>query len=243
MSNSDTMIYLMIGIMAVSGYIFLVHAVTGRISNKKSLPVLAVILLVIYAALVVPLLMILSEMGEASFVLLAVLILLSCMALFALLYGMFRYFRELNKSMLVLFVLYLLAVGYFTIFNREEGHSRAIMLQFDSIRDAIRGKTFEPLQHALLNAVMFVPIGVLFPLIWPQRLAKIVYVGTLGLMLSTIIEASQMFLLLGQCDVEDIAANTLGALIGVLLYKVYALIFVRDEDLDEDDEDEEEEEA
>ena len=238
--NIDIMTYFLIRVLLVCGYIFLLHSISSRITNRKSLPLLGIVVFLVYAALVVPLLMILNQMGSSSFVLLAVLLLLSSVVLFVLVYGMLKYFSELNKGMLVLFLLYILVVSYFTIFNREEGHSRAILLRFDSVRDAIRGKSLEPLQHVLLNGLMFIPIGILFPLIYPSRLGKIVYVGTLGLMLSTIIEATQMFLMIGQCDVEDIAANTAGAVIGVLLYKVYALIFVRDADLDDDDEEAEE---
>ncbi len=238
--NADIMVYILMGIMLLCGYIFLLHFVSGRISSKKSMPLLSVIILLVYAALAVPLVFILNQMGSPSFMLMAMLLGLSCLVLFALAYGMLRHFSELNKTMLTVFILYLLAVSYFTIFNREEGHSRAILLQFDSFRNAIRSGSLEPLQHAMLNAVMFIPIGALFPFIYPERLSKVLYVGTLGLMLSTLIESTQMFLRIGQCDVEDIVANMAGALIGALLYKLYALLFIRETGEEEDEEEEDE---
>ena len=247
MLNTDVMKYVLMGILLLCGYVFLLHSISGRLSTKKSMPALSIVLFVIYAVLAVPLMIILNQMGSSSFVLLALLMLLSCFVLFTLIYGLIRDFSELNRSMLVLFVLYVLAVSYFTIFNREEGHSRAILLRFDSLQEAIRSGSLEPLQHVWLNVVMFIPIGILFPLVRPSRLSNIFYVGTLGLMMSTIIETTQMFLKIGQCDVEDIIANTLGAIIGVVLFKAYARFFRRndddEEDEDEDYEDDEEEEA
>ena len=243
MLNIDVMKYILMGILLLCGYIFLLHSISGRLSTKKSMPALSIVLFVIYAALAIPLMIILNQMGSSSFVLLALLLMMSCFALFALLYGLVRNFQELNKGVLVLFILYILAVSYFTIFNREEGHSQAILLRFDSLQEAIRSNSFQPLQHMWLNVVMFIPLGILFPLVRPSRLNNIFYVGAVGLMMSTLIESTQMFLNIGQCDIEDIAANTLGAIIGVLLFKIYYAFFMRNAEDDEEYEDDEEEET
>lgn len=236
--NSDLMKYILMGILLVCGYIFLLQYISRNLTTKKSMLMLAVVLLAIYAALTIPLMLILNQMGNSSFVLLALLLLMACFVFFVLVYGLYRNFSELNKTMLVLFILYVAVVSYFTIFNREEGHSRAILLRFDSLRDAIRANSLEPLQHAILNAVMFIPIGILFPLILPSRLSSVIYVGGLGLMMSTTIEATQLLTRMGQCDVEDIVANTLGAVIGVILYKIFMALYGRR--FEEDDEEEEE---
>jgi glycopeptide antibiotics resistance protein len=42
----------------------------------------------------------------------------------------------------------------------------------------------------------------------------------LGMLLTTIIETTQLLMRNGQCDLEDLAANTVGALLGLLLYKL-----------------------
>ena len=243
--SADFMSYALMGFLLLCGYLFIFRAMYARMSSKKSLPLLAFVLLLIYAAVVVPLMIVLSQMGSNSFMLLALLILLSCCVLFVALYGLMTHFRELNKKMLLLFILYLLMVSYITIFSREEGHSRAILLRFDQLREALRINSLEPLRHSLLNAVMFVPLGLLFPLIWPSRLAKITYAGALGLMLSTTIEATQMLLRIGQCDIEDITANTAGAILGIILYKIADAFFFkhRDEEDDEDEDEDTEEEA
>ena len=66
---------------------------------------------------------------------------------------------------------------------------------------------------------MFVPIGALFAAIHPS-LARFSAVLPLGMLLTTIIETTQLLMRNGQCDLEDLAANTVGALVGLLLYKL-----------------------
>ena len=66
---------------------------------------------------------------------------------------------------------------------------------------------------------MFVPIGALFAAIHPS-LARVSTVLPLGMLLTTIIETTQLLMRNGQCDLEDLVANTVGALLGLLLYKL-----------------------
>lgn len=232
--NSDKMKYLLIAIMLIGGYLFLFQIISEHTENRRSLPVLGVVLLVVYALIAGPTLYIISQFGSLSLILLALLLLFSCIILFFSFYGLMHYWDELNKGMLVLFVLYLAAVSYITIFNREEGHSQAILLRFDQLQEAIRKSSFEPLRHAFLNALLFVPLGFLFPMLNRDSLARLLYVAPMGLMLSTSIEAVQMFLRIGQCDLEDIISNTLGSVLGLILYKVYIYLFRR-EDLESDE--------
>lgn len=241
--NTDILKYILMGILLLCGYFFLFQLVSKRTENRKSLPVVGIFLFVIYAIIGIPLMMIIDSMGNTGFVMLALLLLLSCFVLFMAFYGLIRNFRELNKGVLILFILYTLMVSYITIFSRSEGHSRAVMLRFDALREALRTNSLEPLNHALVNAAMFIPFGILFPLIRRGHLDRILYVGMLGLMMSTLIEVTQMVLTIGQCDVEDIVANTLGAMIGLIGYKIFMRFFGRmTEDDDEEEEEEEEEE-
>ncbi|MEA5049760.1 MAG: VanZ family protein [Eubacteriales bacterium] len=70
----------------------------------------------------------------------------------------------------------------------------------------------------LLNIVLLIPLGFLLPLIWPEmnRLSRIFCFGA---SFSLLIEASQM-LNLRNSDVDDLLLNTLGAIIGWLLFLV-----------------------
>lgn len=106
----------------------------------------------------------------------------------------------------------------------EEGSKTDILLEFESIAQAIKEQSFEPMEHLLMNIVLFVPIGFLFVAIYPEKLNKISLVIPLGLMLTVLIETVQMILQMGQCDLEDLVANTLGAVVGLLAYRQYKKI-------------------
>lgn len=211
----------LIAILALCGYFFLFQAVAKRAENKASLPLIAVMLLVIYGGIAAALFFVLSQLGSTGFMLIALLLLISCVVFFMGLYGFLQNLREVNLGMTVLYVLYVLMVGYVTIFSRREGHSTDILLRFDSVEEALRLRSVEPLNHLLLNVAMFVPLGLLFTLIYPERLNRLACAAVMGLMLSTLIETTQMLLRMGQCDIEDIAANTLGAVAGLLLYRIF----------------------
>lgn len=228
--NVDLMKYFLIAALLLAGYLFLLKTAASRMANKRLTLTLAVVLLALYAAITVPMLIILHQMGNSNFVLLAIMVLLSSGILLVAIYALFRDFWQIKKRALILFVLYLLPVAYVTIFSRSEGHSRAILLRFDSIHDAIQTKSLEPLRHAFLNAIMFIPIGFLLPPVNSEKLDSFMIIGALGLSLSTTIEATQMLLRIGQCDVEDIAANTLGTLIGLVMYRVYAHFTHKDDE-------------
>lgn len=72
----------------------------------------------------------------------------------------------------------------------------------------------------ILNVVMFMPLGYLFVQMHPRKLGDAAQVLGIGVMLSTIIESCQLIFRLGNCDVDDILANTFGALLGLVLYKI-----------------------
>ncbi|WP_142307600.1 VanZ family protein [Bacillus toyonensis] len=70
----------------------------------------------------------------------------------------------------------------------------------------------------LLNIVLFVPLGFLLPTIWPQfrKMKNTIYAG---FFFSLAIELSQL-LNSRITDIDDVFTNTLGAIIGYVLYRV-----------------------
>ena len=212
---------LLIVILLLCGYFYLFQAVAKRAASRSSIPILAVVLLVIYLMISLPLVLIIAQMGGMSFVFLALLVLAACIGLFAAVYSMIKNFHQLNKTMLVLFILYLLMTGYVTIFSRRGRVQTDILLSFDSIEEALNRHSLEPLQHLWLNVVLFMPMGALFAAIDPPRLARFGIVLPLGMLLTTTIETTQLLLRIGQCDLEDLAANTLGSCLGLLAFKLY----------------------
>ena len=67
-------------------------------------------------------------------------------------------------------------------------------------------------------------LSFLFVAIYPEKLNKISLVIPMGLMLTVLIETVQMILQMGQCDLEDLVANALGALVGLIAYRQYKKI-------------------
>ena len=66
------------------------------------------------------------------------------------------------------------------------------------------------------NIILFVPIGLGVPLLWSVSGRLTLVIGFLS---SLFIELCQLLMLRGT-DVDDLILNTLGVLLGVLLYKL-----------------------
>ena len=219
--SMDSMQLLLIVILLLCGYFYLFQAVARRASSRSSIPLLAIVLLVIYLMISLPLVLIIAQMGGTGFVFLALLVLAACVGLFAFFYSIIRNFRQINKGALLLFMLYLLMLSYVTVFSRKGRVQTDILLRFDSIQEAINRRSLAPLEHLWLNVVLFIPAGALFAAIDPPRFARLGVVLPMGMLLTTVIETTQLLLRIGQCDLEDLAANTLGACLGLLVFRLY----------------------
>lgn len=119
----------------------------------------------------------------------------------------------------VVFALYIMTVfhitGAGTVYDAmtaefEEMKERINLIPFSQRIDVI---------GYLLNIVMFVPFGFLVPLIW-KEMGKLSHILTTGFALSLLIELSQLFSYRGT-DVDDLILNTLGAVVGFLVYRVW----------------------
>jgi hypothetical protein len=81
-----------------------------------------------------------------------------------------------------------------------------------------------PLVSFVLNIVMFVPFGVLVPLVW-SRADGIGRIAGLSLAVSAVIELTQLvlWLTLGNfrtVDINDLIANTVGGVLGLVALRV-----------------------
>ncbi len=78
-----------------------------------------------------------------------------------------------------------------------------------------KGNVYYFLINFLGNIVIFMPFGLFIPALWGVNAKKTVAIGFLA---SLFIELCQMFLARGT-DVDDLMLNTVGALLGVIIYK------------------------
>jgi glycopeptide antibiotics resistance protein len=74
------------------------------------------------------------------------------------------------------------------------------------------------LRHSLLNILMFVPLGFMVPLI-KKRYNSLPRILLLGFTASGLIELLQLFSF-RITDVDDLITNTLGAVVGLLLFRL-----------------------
>ena len=248
MTNADsqnTMQIILIAVLLLCGYLALLRYMHAHTANRSAFPLLAVFLLLIYGGVSGGVTMILMQMGTIETTFMGFLMLGACITVFLMLAYLLRHHRDMHKGWVLIFFLYTVSVGYITVFSRNGGNDTSILGGFTSIEEAISTHSIEPLNHMLLNVVLFVPFGFLFPMMEPENLNKLLIVIPVGAMTSVTIESVQLMMRLGQCDLEDIVANTLGGVIGLLLYRLYMIVFHRDEyeGYEEDEEDEEEEEA
>ena len=113
---------------------------------------------------------------------------------------------EIKPQYAVLFVLYILAILVVTLITRQTRTETVLQTElFASVKSFL---------------LMFMPLGYLFVQMHPRKLGDAAQVLGIGVMLSTIIESCQLIFRLGNCDVDDILANTFGALLGLVLYKI-----------------------
>ena len=74
--------------------------------------------------------------------------------------------------------------------------------------------------NILGNIVLFVPLGVFIPVLWP-KLQKIWKAVPAGLFMIAVVEICQLFTLRGRFDIDDFLLNMLGILFGYAGWRFY----------------------
>lgn len=126
-----------------------------------------------------------------------------------------------------MFIVYLLSLTYFLFFAEATGRTFADrayqynLIPFHEIRRFLiyrRQLGFAAVALNLAgNVLAFVPFGMLLPLLvrWARSFGKTLM---LGFEFSLLVEILQLFSKVGSFDVDDIILNTLGVLIGHVLF-------------------------
>lgn len=132
----------------------------------------------------------------------------------------FKHRRSMQLTSVVLFLVYFGIVLYLTVFMRIGSVDTSVVtVPFDDLMDAITQRDPALATHMALNVLMFIPFGYLIPAMNPKHFRRWSFALLGGLAASTVIEGVQMIFSLGQSDVDDIIANTLGAVIGYVLIR------------------------
>lgn len=76
------------------------------------------------------------------------------------------------------------------------------------------------------NVICFIPFGIFLPAIG-GHFKSFVRVTILAAFFSLFIESIQLYFKIGIFDVDDLMLNTLGGMIGYIIYKIYSMIRYR----------------
>lgn len=111
-------------------------------------------------------------------------------------------------------------VALYNLFAAIGSMERTInIIPFKSLFDMINNNisVTRILENVLGNIAIFIPFGLLVPIIQKDKSPKIMLYG---LITSAIIEIIQYVFALGSSDIDDLVFNTLGTIIGYVLYKI-----------------------
>lgn len=210
-------------LLIVAGYILVLGIVLSRADDRRAVSSVATGVLLIYGSVIVMIVFAGEYLGNVGIILYAAAIVYSCFYLIWKCCSLFRKRQRSRPHLAELFTLlaYILAVLYVTIFMRTEGSGFEVQMQvLDWLRHAGRSDT-ESFQHVLQNIALFVPVGILSPLVTDGIKGKFLSGMSLGMALSAAIETGQLVFRSGTCDIDDIIANTIGAAVGAGLAVIW----------------------
>lgn len=107
-------------------------------------------------------------------------------------------------------------IFYMTVYARGEGVSEAVLVPFQSFREAkIQPELYRTM---LMNVFLFVPVGLSGPFVLGKWKFPVFTTVAAACLFSAGIEYLQYRYSLGRCEVDDVIMNTLGAGIGCLAW-------------------------
>lgn len=137
--------------------------------------------------------------------------------------------RKYFRRALVVFILYLLVLFYLLFFSETYGRTmdngyRYNMELFKEISRFWNKRETLGMPIVILNlagnVLAFMPFGFFVPILW--RFGRNVFVCVLlTCLFSWIVETIQLFAKVGAFDVDDIFLNTIGGLLGFLVYRFW----------------------
>lgn len=208
--------FLVILIIVIACFAFISIAVS-RAGNINNLPAIAVSVLLICGCVVGMIVVVGSYLGEMGLCLYMIAVVYSFFFLLWGIHYLFHMQSRIHRGVLGIFVSYLLAVIYITIFMREPGSNDRMQME---VFNWLKEDSVESVEHIFLNVAMFFPVGVIFPFITDGFCRRMISSASFGLLFSTLIETGQFLLHSGTCDIDDILSNSLGALAGAAVATV-----------------------
>lgn len=137
-----------------------------------------------------------------------------------------------SESIVHLFFFYIIAVLYLTLRpfefqipfygNREFYFDTNLFYQ---LRHMASSHVYYQLLYSVGNILLFVPFGMLGPIVF-RRLRHFILLVITGFLFSLLIELTQgLFTLSRAATVDDLFFNTLGAIIGYFIYLILRIVY------------------
>lgn len=222
---------ILLWIIGIIGYILVLSIAIARSENRRSIPAIAVIVLVLYLFACIVLYLLSSLADSPGMLVYSISAVLSCILVAV---GIFKLkdSKGFRPGPTILLILYLASVFFVTLFSRIDGSNSSIQMELFHFFSVYRktGEMEHTIHHALLNLAMFVPLGGLFFLTPMGGMPHWWSCTGFGLISTVVIETSQLLLRRGICDIDDILMNTAGAFLGYLICRIFVPIFTSSND-------------
>lgn len=124
----------------------------------------------------------------------------------------------------IIFVIYIFIVFWITLLGRmANGSVNMLLSSFWEYKRFFQHMSFHTAHDIVLNMLMFMPFGFLLPLNF-AKIRQLKYIIIFAALFSALIEVGQLLFSRGWCEFDDIFNNTVGAMIGYLVYMIYIKI-------------------
>ena len=118
------------------------------------------------------------------------------------------------------FTAYLIGVLLLTMVSHGSSVSRSNLIPFRGIFPALFSDAPNLRFQLIMNILLFLPFGLLFPAVFPKAGKSLIPVAV-GFIFSLLIEIVQVAFLRGRCfDIDDVILNTTGSAVGYVIYTV-----------------------
>ena len=123
-----------------------------------------------------------------------------------------------NAIMLALTLFFILSITL--LFRRADARQDLSLIPFDIVSQAKDNQVL--FKSMVMNIVLFIPLALFGCSLFRYRSnkASVIFIVS-GIGFSILIEILQYLFVLGQADVDDVICNSLGLLIGYLLYRLH----------------------
>lgn len=127
-----------------------------------------------------------------------------------------------------IFLLSVLLILYMTLLTREPSadHKNMLLHPFWEYVNLFRHFDLSYAHDIFLNIALFIPFGFSVPLCF-STMKKFKLMALCAALVSVSIELIQLIFRLGWCEFDDVFNNTVGACIGLGLYKIFEKILER----------------